>query len=767
MENIEIAILFKKEICDSQKGVYYFKPCFAVEGITDQQNNTFLDETNVERPFLGVSSLETDFYIGSVANSETIKKLFPNANNIEQAKKLLLNSVNEQTFLGILCKDKENKEKIKILTLDLKSAEKMIDQTSEILNQRNLKDPNYLNLKSRLKIENFDFTVFNDEDIKQLLEMEDLEEVRKILTSKMIHKDAYPQGEEERIIIINDEEMIQLILENNLDHLKSYLTDLFQLDSDQVETIKEDDEIENATITFEEFCRYANNQIITSNSVEDAHYYLNIVSDTTENLLSELDSYGLTDQEYGLCARTIDMMIQKVQSILHYNNTLEDIVYNYKNMYQDMTNLVKQVNQILCSKKSFIMLEEIEPEEELETNSKMEDTIEQEISFNYNECYQYLVSHVIGRGKQIGSILSMIDRVDHNTNRDKKTCGIIAGPTGTGKTQTFTSLRRAMPNRPITITDTNQLTSAGYTGGTIEGNILGDLLRKAHEIHKNIHPEYSNRITKEDVLLAERGIVFLDEIDKRKSHESSTPDVNGSGVIDALLKMMDGTTYQVAIDHQTILFDTSKLVIFAGGAFQEYFDFSEKTIGYQSKSKQDQFEKYLEVNPEDLVEYGLSSQFVGRCGCVCLYPRHTSETLLTLEQNKKTSFLQNREEVFHQKEIALVWDNDFLSAYIEKAIELKEGARGLSHILDRCTNDAYTEICRFPERYKAVYLSKESLYHPEQVLLLTTDNECVRMDTILKRNQVEYQQLYDMNSIECDSTYLEFFQKEKVKTLKP
>lgn len=767
MENIEIAILFKKEICDGQKGLYYFKPCFAVEGITDQQNNTFLDETNVERPFLGVSSLETDFYIGSVANSETIKKLFPNANNIEQAKKLLLNSVNEQTFFGILCKDKENKEKIKILTLDLKSTEKMIDQTSEILNQRNLKDPNYLNLKSRLKIENFDFTVFNDEDIKQLLEMEDLEEVRKILTSKMIHKDAYPQGEEERIIIINDEEMIQLILENNLDHLKSYLTDFFQLDSDQVETIKEDDEIENATITFEEFCRYANNQIITSNSVEDAHYYLNIVSDTTENLLSELDSYGLTDQEYGLCARTIDMMIQKVQSILHYNNTLEDIVYNYKNMYQDMTNLVKQVNQILCSKKSFIMLEEIEPEEELETNSKMEDTIEQEISFNYNECYQYLVSHVIGRGKQIGSILSMIDRVDHNTNRDKKTCGIIAGPTGTGKTQTFTSLRRAMPNRPITITDTNQLTSAGYTGGTIEGNILGDLLRKAHEIHKNIHPEYSNRITKEDVLLAQRGIVFLDEIDKRKAHESSTPDVNGSGVIDALLKMMDGTTYQVAIDHQTILFDTSKLVIFAGGAFQEYFDFSEKTIGYQSKSKQDQFEKYLEVNPEDLVEYGLSSQFVGRCGCVCLYPRHTSETLLTLEQNKKTSFLQNREEVFHQKEIALVWDNDFLSAYIEKAIELKEGARGLSHILDRCTNDAYTEICRFPERYKAVYLSKESLYHPEQVLLLTTDNECVRMDTILKRNQVEYQQLYDMNSIECDSTYLELFQKEKVKTLKP
>ena len=640
----------------------------------------------------------------------------------------------------------------------------MIDQTSEILNQRKLNDPNYLNLKSRLKVENFDFTVFNDEDIKQLLEMEDLEEVRKILTSKMIHKDAYPQGEE-KIVIVNDEDILQLILENNLDHLKSYLTDFFQLDSNPAETIKEADE--STTITFEEFCRYANNQIITSNSVEDAHYYLNMISDTFERLLSELDSYGLADQEYGLCARTIDMMIQKVQSILHYNKTLEDIAYNYKNMYQDMTNLVGQVNRILCSKKFYIMLEAIEQIEKVETSSKIENTIEQEINFNYNECYHYLVSHVIGRGKQIGSILSMIDRVDHNTNRDKKTCGIIAGPTGTGKTQTFTSLRRAMPNRPITITDTNQLTSAGYTGGTIEGNILGDLLRKAHEIHKNIHPEYSNRITKEDVLLAQRGIVFLDEIDKRKSHESSTPDVNGSGVIDALLKMMDGTTYQVAIDHQTILFDTSKLVIFAGGAFQEYFDFSEKTIGYQSKSKQDQFEKYLEVNPEDLVEYGLSSQFVGRCGCVCLYPRHTSETLLTLEQNKKTSFLQNREEVFHQKEIALVWDNDFLSAYIEKAIELKEGARGLSHILDRCTNDAYTEICRFPERYKAVYLSKESLYHPEQVLLLTTDNECVRMDTILKRNQVEYQQLYDMNSIECDSTYLELFQKEKVKTLKP
>ena len=98
------------------------------------------------------------------------------------------------------------------------------------------------------------------------------------------------------------------------------------------------------------------------------------------------------------------------------------------------SNIVVQTStSILCSINSFIMLEELEPEEELETNSKMEDTIEQEISFNYNECYQYLVSHVIGRGKQIGSILSMIDRVDHNTNRDKKTCGIIAGATGTGK----------------------------------------------------------------------------------------------------------------------------------------------------------------------------------------------------------------------------------------------------------------------------------------------------------------------------------------------
>lgn len=589
MKSIEIAILFKKEICDIQKGLYYFKPCFAVEGITDQQNDTFLDETNVERPFMGDASSETDFYIGSVIDLETIKEMFPNADNIEKAKKVLLDSVNEKNFFGIL-----HNGKIEILRLDLKATEKMIDQTSEILNQRKLNDPNYLNLKSRLKVENFDFTVFNDEDIKQLLEMEDLEEVRKILTSKMINKDAYPQGEE-KIVIVNDEDILQLILENNLDHLKSYLTDLFQLDSDQVETIKEADE--STTITFEEFCRYANNQIITSNSVEDAHYYLNMISDTFERLLSELDSYGVINQEYELCSRTIDMMIQKVQSILHYNKTLEDIAYNYKNMYQDMTNLVGQVNQILCSKKFYIMLEAIEQIEEVETSSKIENTIEQQISFNYNECYQYLVSHVIGRGKQIGSILSMIDRVDHNTNRDKKTCGIIAGPTGTGKTQTFTSLRRAMSNRPITITDTNQLTSAGYTGGTIEGNILGDLLRRAHEIHKNIHPEYSNRITKEDVLLAERGIVFLDEIDKRKSHESSTPDVNGSGVIDALLKMMDGTTYQVAIDHQTILFDTSKLVIFAGGAFQEYFDFSEKTIGYQSKSKQDQFEKYLEVNP--------------------------------------------------------------------------------------------------------------------------------------------------------------------------
>ena len=129
MENIEIAILFKKEICDSQKGIYYFKPCFAVEGITDQQNDTFLDETNVERPFMGDASSETDFCIGSVIDLETIKEIFPNADNIEKAKKVLLDSVNEKNFFGIL-----HNGKIEILRLDLKATEKMLDQTSEISN---------------------------------------------------------------------------------------------------------------------------------------------------------------------------------------------------------------------------------------------------------------------------------------------------------------------------------------------------------------------------------------------------------------------------------------------------------------------------------------------------------------------------------------------------------------------------------------------------------------------------------------------------------
>lgn len=756
MKDIEIAILFKKEICDKQKGVYYFKPCFAVEGITDQQNDTFLDETNIERPFIGDISSETDFYIGSVVNEETIKKLFPNVKNIEEAKQLLFESVNEKTFFGIL-----RNNKIEILRLDLKSTEKIIDQTYEILSQRKLNDPNYLNLKKKLKIEDFDFTVFNDYDIKQLLETEDLEEIRKILTSKIIHKDTYLQNKEERIIIVNDEDLSYLILENNLNYLKSYLKNLFQLDSDKIEMITEDKK--DISINFEDFCRYANNKIITSDSIEEAYYYLNNIYNTFEELLKELNSYDLTNQEYELCTRTIDLMVQKIQSILHYNKTLEEVTYNYKNMYQDMTNLVNQVNQILSSVNFFVILKEIETTEEAKTNPEIESTIDQEISFNYNECYQYLVSHVIGREKQIGSILSMIDRVDHNPNEDKKTCGIIAGTTGTGKTQTFTSLRRVMPNRPITITDTNQLTSAGYIGGTIEGNILEDLLRRAHQIHQSKNSEYSNRITKEDILLAQRGIVFLDEIDKRKSHDSSTLDVNGSGVIDALLKMMDGTTYQVTIGNQNILFDTSKLVIFAGGAFQEYFDFAEKTIGYQFKNKQNQFQNYLEVNPEDLVEYGLNSQFIGRCSSVCLYPRHTKETLLTLEQNKKTSFLQNRKELFHQKKVALVWGDDFLNAYIEESIKLKEGARGLGHILDRCTNDAYTEICRFPEQYKAIYLSKECLYQPEEVLLLTTNNECIKMDAILRRNQAEYQKLHTLDSIEQDSTYLQFFQQEKVK----
>lgn len=758
MGDLQIAVLYQIGIYNEKTGVYFFKPLDVVEGIVDQQNNTFLDETNTEGYFLDDAQIilkNSQFCIGNVLDENKIQEKYPNVKNIEEAKQKLLEESNQEIILGVFYNKKI--ELIRLLTPQSQQFEALLDK-------RNLDNPYYQNLKSGLQIEDYDFTIFPKKVIDYMLSSNDLEDIKKNMTYFLIYKNSYQKIVElqETVTIIDDEELCNMILIDDINEIKNAIQVRLKQPLEQYGF----QNLNDTNLTLQEFLKYAYNLIITSDSVEALKNYLNRIQSILESILEQIKKYQLEKRDYELCNKTINIILCKIKSILAYNHTLDDAIYNYKNMYQDMTNLISHTNQILTSKNLKISQRLLEQLELIQTEDKpneLKNQIEEEIKFDYNECYQYLTSHLIGRRKQIGSILSMIDRVDSNKNEDKKTCGIIVGKGGVGKTQTFKSLRKIMPNRPITITDTNQLTSAGYVGGTIENNILADLIQKAHAIHEKDKNESFGIITEADVLLAERGIVFLDEIDKRKSNEANALDVNGSGVVNELLKMMDGTIYQVPIGNQIFQFDTSKLVIFAGGAFQEYFEFQNKTIGYQQENDLDQFKKFLEINPEKLIEYGLSSQFIGRCSRICLYPDLTKEEFITLEKNKKTSFLQNRVELFQQKKVSLVWEEEFFEDYIEEAMKLNTGARGLDRVLNRYTDNAYEEICKRPNEYKAIYLGKEAIEHPENVVLLTTENECILMESILKKNQEEEKTLIEINPVEPDSTYLQFFQQEKVK----
>lgn len=369
-----------------------------------------------------------------------------------------------------------------------------------------------------------------------------------------------------------------------------------------------------------------------------------------------------------------------------------------------------------------------------------EESIEQadeevkQIKKNYvREMKAFFDAKIIGQDEAKKDVISAIV-MNQLSDNSRNSC-LLVGPTGSGKTLIAETVSEYF-NMPMEIIDTTQLTMPGYVGANIEDFLVRLLVKSNGDLKK-----------------AENGIVVFDEIDKKGSQ--SNGDVAGKGVLNTLLPFLQGTTYNVKYQNSIIPFNTSKLTIFATGAFTDVVENKNeekgcKNIGFSIETEKKEEKQDIEYKPleiSDFVKYGnMPVEIMGRFTTITQLTGHTKSSLRKILTESNISALLEEEKKLSKIGIALFWNDEYLNKVAEEALKLKTGARSLKTIVEKSIKEARWEVLENIDLYQAIFLTEESVSDNLSCQLIDNDDKFLNLRDILEQRKEEKQKIKTLSN---------------------